>query len=178
MSEDLIKRCLSLSIDEKRQLIARIKNSLDGVDSWRADRLLEIYGEVTGLKPNLYCRDRDHVWAKAMVAYQLLQEGIPWSRLPCPFANRIIHPSSTTGKRCKMPWMCHQPTGTSLTYGTNFKNRFNHEIHRGTNQDPLSMGGQFPDCSQCTMGKESRIRRTQGDLGDLHHHHRRQAEIQ
>lgn len=75
MSEDLIKRCLSLSIDEKRQLIARIKNSLDGVDSWRADRLLEIYGEVTGMKINLYCRDRDHVWAKAMVAYQLLQEG-------------------------------------------------------------------------------------------------------
>ena len=75
MSEDLIKRCLSLSIDEKRQLIARIKNSLDGVDSWRADRLLEMYGEVTGMKPNLYCRDRDHVWAKAMVAYQLLQEG-------------------------------------------------------------------------------------------------------
>lgn len=75
MSEDLIKKCLSLSIDEKRQLIARIKNSLDGVDSWRADRLLEMYGEVTGMKPNLYCRDRDHVWAKAMVAYQLLQEG-------------------------------------------------------------------------------------------------------
>lgn len=75
MSYDLIKRCLSLSIDEKRQLIARIKNSLDGVDSWRADRLLEMYGEVTGMKPNLYCRDRDHVWAKAMVAYQLLQEG-------------------------------------------------------------------------------------------------------
>lgn len=75
MSEDLIKRCLSLSIDEKRQLIARIKNSLDGVDSWRADRLLEMYGEVTGMKHNLYCRDRDHVWAKAMVAYQLLQEG-------------------------------------------------------------------------------------------------------
>ena len=75
MSEDLIKKCLSLSIDEKRQLIARIKNSLYGVDSWRADRLLEMYGEVTGMKPNLYCRDRDHVWAKAMVAYQLLQEG-------------------------------------------------------------------------------------------------------
>ena len=95
MSEELVKRCLSLSIDEKRQLIARIKNSLDGVDSWRADRLLEMYGEVTGMKPNLYCRDKEHVWAKTMVAYQLLQEGYSLSSVAMMLCKRdhssIIH---------------------------------------------------------------------------------------
>lgn len=75
MSEELVRQCMSLTLDEKKQLIARIKTSLDGWDSWRADRLLELYGEVTGRRPNLFSRDRNDVWAKTMVAYQLIQEG-------------------------------------------------------------------------------------------------------
>ena len=76
MSEELVKECLSLSLDEKRQLVARVKASIDGYnDCTRAVELLDIYSDVTGRKPNLFSRDRNDVWAKTMVAYQLIQEG-------------------------------------------------------------------------------------------------------
>jgi hypothetical protein len=75
MSEELVKECLSLTLDEKKKLIARIKESFDGHDSWRADRLLEIWGGVTGRTPDIFSRDKEDVWAKTMVAYQLLEEG-------------------------------------------------------------------------------------------------------
>ena len=75
MSGELVHQCLSLSVDEKKQLIHRIKESIEGHDSWRADRLLEIYHDVTGRRVNLYSRDKDDTWGKAMVAYQLIQEG-------------------------------------------------------------------------------------------------------
>ena len=75
MSGELVHQCLSLSVDEKKELIHRIEESIEGHDSWRADRLLEIYCEVTGRRVNLYSRDKDDVWGKTMVAYQLIQEG-------------------------------------------------------------------------------------------------------
>ena len=37
-------------------------------------------------------------------------------------------------------------------------------IHKGTTEHPVSLGGEFPDCSQCEMGKESGEIRTPGDL--------------
>lgn len=70
-----MRQCMSLPLDEKRQLISRLQDSCCGHDSWRADRLMEIYGRVTGRTPNLFSRDKDDVWAKTMVAYQLLEEG-------------------------------------------------------------------------------------------------------
>ena len=75
MSGELVRQCLSLSVDEKKQLIHRINESIEGNDSWRADRLLDAYCEVTGRRVNLFSRDKDDVWGKAMVAYQLIQEG-------------------------------------------------------------------------------------------------------
>lgn len=75
MSGELVRQCLSLSVDEKKQLIHRIKESIEGIDSWMADRLLDTYCEVTGRRVNLFSRDKDDVWGKVMVAYQLIQEG-------------------------------------------------------------------------------------------------------
>jgi hypothetical protein len=76
MSEELITKCLSLSLDEKKQLVARITASIQGKEDYtRAVELLDIYAGVTGRTPDLFSRDRKDVWAKTMVAYRLLQEG-------------------------------------------------------------------------------------------------------
>ena len=75
MNEDLIKTCLALSLDEKKQLITRLTANVDGCDYGYAADLLDIYQEITGRKVNLFSRDQEDVWGKAMVGYQLLQEG-------------------------------------------------------------------------------------------------------
>ena len=76
MSEELVRQCLSLSLDEKKQLLARVKASIDGrEDCTRAVDLLDIYSAITGRRVNLFSRDQGDVWARTMVAYQMIQEG-------------------------------------------------------------------------------------------------------
>lgn len=75
MNEDLVKTCLALSLDERKQLITRLTANADGCDYGHAADLLDIYQEVTGRKVSLFSRDQEDVWGKAMVGYQLLQEG-------------------------------------------------------------------------------------------------------
>ena len=76
MSEELVRECLSLSLDEKKQLLARVKASIDGrEDCTRAVDLLDIYSAITGRRVNLFSRDQGDVWARTMVAYRMIQEG-------------------------------------------------------------------------------------------------------
>lgn len=76
MSEELVRQCLSLSLDEKKQLLARVKASIDGrEDCTRAVDLLDIYSAITGRRVNLFSRDQRDVWARTMVAYRMIQEG-------------------------------------------------------------------------------------------------------
>lgn len=76
MSEELVRECLSLSLDEKKQLLARVKASIDGrEDCTRAVDLLDIYSAIVGRRVNLFSRDQGDVWARTMVAYRMIQEG-------------------------------------------------------------------------------------------------------
>lgn len=75
MSEEFIQTCLALPPEDKKRLIARLTADANGCDYGRAADLLDIYRDVTGRKVNLFCRDQEDVWGKAMVAYQLLREG-------------------------------------------------------------------------------------------------------
>lgn len=76
MSEELVRQCLSLSLDEKKQLLARVKASIDGrEDCTRAVDLLDIYSAIVGRRVNLFSRDQGDVWARTMVAYRMIQEG-------------------------------------------------------------------------------------------------------
>ncbi len=79
MSEEFIQSCLALDLEDKKHLIARLTANVNGCDYSHAADLLDIYKEVTGRKVNLFCRDQQDVWGKAMVAYQLLQEGFSLS---------------------------------------------------------------------------------------------------
>ena len=75
MSEEFIQTCLALPPEEQKMLIARLTANVKGIDYGHAADLLDIYRDVTGRKVNLFCRDQEDVWGKAMVAYQLLREG-------------------------------------------------------------------------------------------------------
>ena len=67
---------MSLSLDDKKLLVMKLQDAIHGKDNCtRGVELLDIYAEVTGRRPSLFSRDRMDVWAKTMVAYQLLQEG-------------------------------------------------------------------------------------------------------
>lgn len=79
MSEEFIQSCLALDLEDKKHLIARLTANVNGCDYSHAADVLDIYKEVTGRKVNLFCRDQEDVWGKAMVAYQLLQEGFSLS---------------------------------------------------------------------------------------------------
>ena len=75
MNEEFLKQCIALPPEDKKMLIARLTANAGGCDYEHAAELLDIYRDVTGRKVNLFCRDQEDVWGKAMVAYQLLQEG-------------------------------------------------------------------------------------------------------
>lgn len=164
MSEELVKECLSLSLDEKKQLIARIKESFDGHDSWRADRLLEIWGGVTGRKPDIFSRDKEDVWAKTMVAYQLLEEGYSLESVARQLCRKdhssVIHYRQKMKDALDVP----QAYRDIIPIWNEFQKRIQDDIHKGTTENPVSLGGEFPDCSQGEMGKESGEIRTPGDI--------------
>ena len=75
MTEEFIQQCLALQPEEQKMLIARLTANVKGIDYGHAADLLDIYRDVTGRKVNLFSRDQEDVWGKAMVGYQLLQEG-------------------------------------------------------------------------------------------------------
>lgn len=76
MSEELVRQCLSLSLDDKKLLVAKIQDAIQGKENFtRGVELLDIYSGVIGRKVNLFSRDSINVWAKTMVAYRMIQEG-------------------------------------------------------------------------------------------------------
>ena len=81
MRQGLLTEILGLTIDEKMELINRVQMSIEGTDGVRSVELLDIYVDVTGRKPKLFSRDREDVWAKAMVAYRMFNEGYTVSEI-------------------------------------------------------------------------------------------------
>ena len=138
MTEELIQQCLALSLDEKKRLITRLTANVNGCDYGHAADLLDIYRDVTGRKVNLFCRDQGDMWGKAMVAYQLLEEGFSLSavsRMLC----RKNH-SSVIGYRQKMQDALAVPSAYRdiIEIWNNFKARYN-DILKGRDGNPLQV---------------------------------------
>lgn len=119
-------------------LIARLTANVKGIDYGHAADLLDIYQEVTGRKINLFCRDQEDVWGKAMVGYQLLQEGFSLSavsRMLC----RKDH-STIIRYRQKMEDALAVPSAYRdiIEIWNNFKARYN-DIHEGRDGNPLQV---------------------------------------
>lgn len=138
MSEEFIQSCLALDLEDKKHLIARLTANVNGCDYSHAADLLDIYQEVTGRKINLFCRDQEDVWGKAMVAYQLLQEGFTLSavsRMLC----RKEH-STIIRYRQKMEDALAVPYAYRdiIEIWNNFKARYN-DILKGRDGNPLQV---------------------------------------
>ena len=156
---------MSLSLDDKRLLVGRLQDSIQGKDDCtRAVELLDIYADVTGRKPNIFSRDREDVWAKTMVAYQLLQEGYSLESVARQLYRKdhssVIHYRQKMEDALEMAFAYQD----IIPIWNEFQKRIQDDIHKGTTENPVSLGGEFPDCSQGEMGKESGEIRTPGDL--------------
>ena len=138
MTSILLKQILSLPVSEKKELIRRLELSLDGLDGVRCTELLEIFTQVTGWRVNLYSRDRDCVWAKTMVAYQMFQEGYPL----CEIARQMFKDHTTvTHYRQKMEDALSLPQAYQdiLPIWEQFKQRLDNDIHQGSDGSPLQV---------------------------------------
>ena len=127
MTEDLINTCLSLPLDEKKQLIARLTANVNGCDYGHAADYLDI----TGRKVNLFSRDHADVWGKAMVGYQLLQEGFSLNAVSRMLYRRDHSVIIRYRKKMEDVFAVPQAYQDIIPIWNEFKKRIDNDIHKG-----------------------------------------------
>lgn len=166
----LRERCLGLPYKDRINLCAALQESIKqerregrNPNPSRGEILLDYLAEILGEPIPVKTRESRFVWARAMVAYQLTQEGFTTGE-----AGRMIGKDHSTiiHLRNKMKDALEYAYAFQdiIDIWKQFQNKLQDEIHRGTTQDLISLGGEFPDCSQGTMGKESGEIRTTDNL--------------
>jgi len=119
----------------------------------------EILGEPIPVKS----REVRFVWARTMVAYQLTQEGYTTEeagRMMGKTHSDIIHLRNKMQDALDYSYAYKD----IIDIWKQFQKLIDHDIHKGTTENPVRLGGEFPDCSQGAMGEESGEIRTPGDL--------------
>ena len=108
-------------------------------------------------------RESHYVWARTMVAYQMSMEGYPTIEIGRQMnKNRttIIYLLKKIQDVFDLPYMYEE--GLQMWY--KFQKQIEYDIHERTTENLISLGGEFPDCSQGEMGEESREDCPPGDL--------------
>ena len=108
-------------------------------------------------------RESHYVWARTMVAYQMSKEGYPNIEIGRQMMkNRatIIHLLNKMQDVFALPQMYEDV----LEMWYKFQKQIEYDIHERTTENPISLGGEFPDCSQGEMGEESGEDCPPGDL--------------
>lgn len=157
----LEQRCLEMPYRYRLNLCAALQESIlqermDGkkLVCNRGDILLEMMGEILGEPVDLKSRDARFVWARTMVTYQLLQEGFSTTE-----AGRMIGKDHSTviNMRMRMQDALDLPQAYKdiINIWKQFKEKIDHDILERTTKNLVSLGGEFPDCSQGEMGEES-----------------------
>lgn len=182
MTDDLKLAVENLTLQDKVELREylsdMIKSTRGGQSPLRCSILMGEMAKALGWETiPLESRESHHVWARTMVAYQMCKEGYTRTEIG---RQMLKNHSTVTHMRNKMQdvFVLPQMYGDILEMWDKFQKQIDNEIHTGTNQDLISLGGAFPDCSTGEMGKESGESRTPGDLGDLHTGDRGSEEIQ
>lgn len=99
-------------------------------------------------------REAHFVWARTMVAYQMSKEGyttIEIGRQMMKNRTTIIHLLNKMQDVFALPQMYEN----ELEMWYKFQKQIEHDIHERTTENLISLGGEFPDCSQGEMGEES-----------------------
>ena len=108
-------------------------------------------------------RESHYVWARTMVAYQMSKEGyttIEIGRQMMKNRTTIIH----LLKKMQDVFAFPQMYENELEMWYKFQKQIEHDIHERTTENIVSLGGEFPDCSQSEMGEESGEDCPPGDL--------------
>ena len=151
--------CDGMSLEEMVQvreyLSRKINTSWRGYSPLRCSILLGEMAKVMGKERIGYVnREQDDVWARAMVAYQMTKEGYSSTEIGRQMMkdhSTIIH----LRNKVRDVFILPQMYGDIIEIWDKFQKRIENETDKGTNQHTLQMGGEFPDCGQSTMGKES-----------------------
>jgi len=143
----LEQRCLEMPYRYRVNLCAALQESIlqermDGKKPVcsRGEILLEMMGEILGEPVDLKSREARFVWARTMVTYQLLQEGFSTTE-----AGRMIGKDHSTAinmrRRMQDALDLPQAYKDIIDIWKQFQNKIDNEIHRGTTQDLISLGG-------------------------------------
>ena len=169
MSGDLKQMCEGLTLQdmvELRECLTDMINSANRVSKspLRCSILLGDMAKVMGRESiGYHSRESCEVWARTMVAFQMCKEGYTTGEIGRQMEkdhSTIIHLRNKMRDVFSLPQMY----GDILEIWNRFQKQIGNDIHKGTTENPVSLGGEFPDCGKCTMGKESGQIRTQGDL--------------
>lgn len=170
MSDELKLAVENLSLKDKvelREYLSDIINSSRRLSQspLRGSILLGTMAAALGWeKPIPYeGREPHYVWARTMVAYQMSKEGyhtVEIARQMMKNRTTIIHLLNKMQDVFALPQIYEDV----LEMWYKFQKQIEYDIHQRTNENPISLGGEFPDCSQGEMGEESGEDCPPGDL--------------
>ena len=170
MSDELKLAVENLSLKDKVELREYLSDMIDSSrrlsqSPLRCSILLETMAAALGWEHPIPYEGREshYVWARTMVAYQMSKEGytnIEIGRQMMKNRTTIIHLLKKIQDVFAFPQMYEDV----LKMWYKFQKQIEYDIHERTTENPISLGGEFPDCSQGEMGEESREDCPPGDL--------------
>ena len=170
MSDELKLAVENLSLKDKVELREYLSDMIDSSrrlsqSPLRCSMLLGTMAAALGWeKPSPYeGRESHYVWARTMVAYQMSKEGyttIEIGRQMMKNRTTIIHLLKKMQDVFAFPLMYEDV----LKMWYKFQKQIEYDIHERTTENLVSLGGEFPDCSQSEMGEESGEDCPPGDL--------------
>ena len=170
MSDDLKLAVENLTLKDKVELREFLSDMIDSSrrlsqSPLRCSILLETMAAALGWEHPIPYEGREshYVWARTMVAYQMSKEGyttIEIGRQMMKNRTTIIHLLKKMQDVFAFPQMYEDV----LKMWYNFQKQIEYDIHERTTENPISLGGEFPDCSQGEMGEESGEDCPPGDL--------------
>lgn len=170
MSDDLKLAVENLSLKDKVELREFLSDMIDSSrrlsqSPLRCSILLGTMAAALGWEHPIPYEGREshYVWARTMVAYQMSKEGytnIEIGRQMMKNRTTIIHLLKKMQDVFALPQMYEN----ELEMWYKFQKQIEHDIHERTTENLVSLGGEFPDCSQSEMGEESGEDCPPGDL--------------
>ena len=170
MSDDLKLAVENLTLKDKVELREYLSDMIDSPrrlsqSPLRCSILLGTMAAALGWEHPIPYEGREshYVWARTMVAYQMSKEGyttIEIGRQMMKNRTTIIHLLKKMQDVFAFPLMYEDV----LKMWYKFQKQIEYDIHERTTENIVSLGGEFPDCSQGEMGEESGEDCPPGDL--------------
>lgn len=170
MSDDLKLAVENLTLKDKVELREYLSDMIDSSrrlsqSPLRCSILLGTMAAALGWEHPIPYEGREshYVWARTMVAYQMSKEGyhtVEIGRQMMKNRTTIIHLLNKMQDVFAFPQMYEN----ELEMWYKFQKQIEHDIHERTTENLVSLGGEFPDCSQSEMGEESGEDCPPGDL--------------